>query len=70
MPSSKRDAEDLRALCEQTYPDDGVNPRDDKKRETVRTNKHDRKLQQLCKQVESAMQLALPNIDLPCAARI
>ncbi len=64
MPSSKRKADDVRALCARIHPDDGVDPREDKRRDVDRIKKPDRKLQQLCKQVENALQLVLPNVQL------
>ena len=70
MPSSKRKADDVRALCTRIHPDDGVDPREDKRRDVDRTKKHERKLQQLCKQVANALQLVLPNVQLLGDARI
>lgn len=70
MPSHKREADDLRALCAQIYSDDGVDPRYDKKCVFDRTRKHDRKLQQLCKQVATALQLVLPNVQALAEARV
>ncbi len=64
MPSSKREAEDVRALCAQIHPDDGIDPREDKRREVVRTTRHDYKMKQLCKQVANALQLVLPNLQM------
>ena len=64
MPSSKRDREDLRAFCAELHPDDGIDPREDKKRAVDRTKKDDRKLQQLCKQVAGVLQLVLPSLDV------
>lgn len=61
MPSRKRNVDELRALCAQLYPDDGVNPREDKRRDTQQ-KKHDRKLQQLCKQVANTLQLSLTEL--------
>lgn len=62
MPSSKREAEDMRALCAHLSPDDGVAPREDKRRDAAGTEKTDRKLQQLCKQVSNGLQLVLPSV--------
>lgn len=59
MPSRKRKEDDLRALCAHVYPDDGVDPRDDKRRAVTHDRKTDRKLLQLCKQVGQALHLAL-----------
>ncbi len=59
MPSHKRNEEDLRALCAQLYPDDGVDPREDKRRDAECERRTDRKLRQLCKQVAQTLQLAL-----------
>ena len=70
MPSSKREADDVRALCARLHPDDGVDPREDKRRDVDRTKKRDRKLQQLCKQVANALQLVLPDLQLPGDARV
>ena len=59
MPSRKRKEDNLRALCAHVYPDDGVDPREDKRRDAKCEKKPDRKLQQLCKQVAQTLQLAL-----------
>jgi ribosome-binding factor A len=66
MPSRKRKSNDLRALCAQLYPDDGVDPREDKRRDAEYEMKPDRKMRQLCKQVSHTLQLAfggLPQAD-------
>lgn len=70
MPLRKREADEVRALCAQQHPDDGVNPRDDKKRDVDTREKHNRKTQQLCKQVANALELVLPNVQLPGDVRI
>ncbi len=62
MPSRKRDADELRALCADIHPDDGVDPRDDTSRDAMDKEKPDRKLQQLCKQVGQAVQLIVSNM--------
>ena len=59
MPSRKRKEDDPRALCAHLYPDDGIDPRDDKRRDARTERKADRKLYQLCKQVAQTLQLAL-----------
>ena len=59
MSSRKRKKNDPRALCAQWYPDDGVDPRDDKRRDAEYDNKPDRKARQLCKQAARAVHLAL-----------
>lgn len=59
MSSRKRNEEDLRALCAQLYPDDGVDPREDKRGDARNERNPDRKLRQLCKQVAQTLQLAL-----------
>ncbi|MCO6437450.1 MAG: hypothetical protein J5J06_10215 [Phycisphaerae bacterium] len=64
MPSSKRNKEDLRAYSAELHPDDGIDPREDKKHTVDRTKKDDRKLQQLCKQVASVLRLVLPSLDV------
>ena len=69
MPSSKRDAEDVRAFCAEVFEDDGVNPSEDKRRGTNR-NRRDRKLDQLCRQVEHALQIVFPTVRVPCDACI
>lgn len=61
MPTPRRNLDELRQLCAQLYPDDGVNPREDKRRE-VQRKKNDRKLRQLCKQVANALQLSLAEL--------
>ncbi len=69
MQSRKRNKPDLRALCAQPYPDDGLNPRDDKRRRGVAEHRGaDRKLQQLCKQAARTLHLALG--ALPDADRL
>lgn len=69
MPSSKRDADEVRAFCAEVFEDDGVNPNEDKRRDTNR-NRRDRKLEQLCKQVEHALQIAFPTVRVPSDAYI
>lgn len=59
MSSRKRKMEELRALCAQVHEDDGVDPRDDKRRGARTNEKPDRKTRQLCKQVTQILQLAL-----------
>lgn len=59
MTSRERKQVDLRAMCAQLYPDDGVDPRDDKRRDDRSHHHADRKLQQLCKQAKQALQLTL-----------
>lgn len=59
MQSRKRDERELRALCAHLYPDDGVDPREDKRRNAGVENKSSRKLRQLCKQTARTLQLAL-----------
>ncbi len=63
MPLSKRESDVVRALCAQIYPDDGIDPRNDNWCEVDGTNKRDRKLQQLCKQVATALQFVLPSVQ-------
>ncbi len=70
MPSSKRDADDLRAFCAEVFEDDGVNPDEDKRRDANRARPRDRKLEQLCKQVEHALQTVFLAVQLPCDACI
>lgn len=70
MASRKHDGEILRTVCAEILPDDGVDPRDDKKRGVDRTKKDDRKTQQLCKQVAQTLQLVLPDLTLPSDVRI
>ncbi|GJM25450.1 MAG: hypothetical protein DHS20C16_18650 [Phycisphaerae bacterium] len=70
MPSSKRDAEDVRAFCAEVFEDDGVNPNEDKRRDARRSQGRDRKLEQLCKQVEHALHIVFPSVQMPCDARI
>jgi len=70
MASRKHDGEKLRAVCAEILPDDGVDPRDDKKRGADQTKKDDRKSQQLCKQVAHTLQLVLPDLTLPSDVRI
>jgi len=65
MSSYLRRDEALRAWCAQTHADDGVNPKDDKRRQNKSDSKADRKLQQLCKQVSQILELELAS--LPCA---
>jgi ribosome-binding factor A len=62
MHSRKRNEQDLRALCADLHPDDGVDPREDKRRDAGDERKPERKLRQLCKQVAQALQLALGNL--------
>jgi ribosome-binding factor A len=59
MPSPQRKRDDWRALCAHLYPDDGVDPRDEKRRHAANKPKTDRKTRQLCKQVQRTLQLAL-----------
>ncbi|MGD8452827.1 MAG: ribosome-binding factor A [Phycisphaerae bacterium] len=68
MPSHKRKKTDLRALCAQLHPDDGVDPREDRRRDAEYERKPDRKIWQLCKQVEQTLQLAFG--ALPQAAAL
>ncbi len=70
MPSSKRDAEDVRAFCAEVFEDDGVNPSEDKRRDARQTQGRNRKLEQLCKQVELALQIVFPIVDTKCDARV
>lgn len=66
MPNRKRDRDSLRAVCEQLFPDDGVNPKDQKRGELRKVSKPDRKLFQLCRQVARAVELGiggLPQAD-------
>ena len=59
MPSRPRKESDLRALCAHLYPDDGIDPRADRRHKTDFDSKPDRKTWQLCKQVARTLQLAL-----------
>jgi len=70
MPSSKREAKIPRALCAELHPDDGADPREDKKRKIDRGKGTERKLRQLCKQVSNILQLAISGLDLAAEARI
>lgn len=73
MPSRKRKENDLRALCAHLYPDDGVDPREDRRRDAEYEKKPDRKIRQLCKQVERTLQLAfgaLPRADALVGATV
>lgn len=70
MPSSRRDAEKLRAFCADVFEDDGVNPSEDKRVDARRNNKRDRKLDQLCKQVEQILQLVFGATNVPGDARV
>lgn len=70
MATRKHDGEKLRAVCAEILPDDGVDPREDKKRGLDRTKRDDRKTQQLCKQVAHTLQLVLPDLTLPSDVRI
>lgn len=63
MPSRKREADALRALCAHVHPDDGVNPRDDKKHAGDRQRQQNRKLLQLCRQTANVLQLLWPSVD-------
>jgi len=66
MHSRKRKEQNLRALCARLHPDDGVDPREEKRRGAKYERKPDRKLWQLCKQVTHTLQLAfgaLPEAD-------
>jgi ribosome-binding factor A len=62
MPSRKRSERELRALCAELHEDDGVDPREDKRRAMLAERKVERKLQQLCKQVVRALHLALAEL--------
>ena len=70
MPSRKRHAELLRALCAQLHPDDGVDPRAHSGRDARRIRKSDRKLLQLCKQVAQTLQLVIPHVLTDCGAAV
>ncbi len=59
MPSRQRNEERLRALCASVGSDDGVNPREDKRRNAESGSRPDRKLRQLCRQAAHVLQLAL-----------
>ncbi len=59
MSSRKRKPADLRALCGEVGPDDGVNPREWNRDARRRDG---RKLRQLCSQIARALQLALGGI--------
>ena len=63
MRSHKRNGQDLRALCADLHPDDGVDPREDKRRDAENEKKPDRKLRQLCKQVAQTLQLAIGGLS-------
>jgi ribosome-binding factor A len=66
MNSRKRKRDSLRALCAQVDEDDGIDPRDDKRRYASPRAGRDRKLDQLCKQVAQTLRLViavLPEID-------
>lgn len=62
MPSRKRAEDPRRALCAQPHPDDGVDPREDKRRDVEVEKRSDRKTRQLCKQVAQTLQLALASL--------
>ena len=66
MPSRKRNTEILRALCAQVHPDDGVDPKHQRRRSANRIGVSSRKLRQLCRQVAHALQLALPEVLSDC----
>jgi len=59
MNSRKRRLDALRALCAELHPDDGVDPRDEKRRAARVERKNDHKVWQLCKQVAHTLHLAL-----------
>lgn len=60
MPSHKRrNVGALRALCAQPDEDDGIDPREDRRRALAAGHKPDRKIWQLCKQVAQTVQLAM-----------
>ncbi len=64
MNSRKPRTNDPRPLCAETGPDDGVDPRHEKRRELARSRKPDRKLDQLCKQVAQDLQLSLSALPM------
>lgn len=59
MSSRKRNMDELRAVCAELHPDDGIDPRQDKRARATTDEKPDRKTRQLCKQVAQTLQLAL-----------
>lgn len=59
MKSRKRSKPDLRALCAEVHPDDGVDPRDVFSREAGSRQKVSRKDRQLCKQISQVLACAL-----------
>ncbi len=73
MTSRQRNEEILRALCASVGSDDGVNPRDDKRRSAKSGSRPDRKLRQLCRQAAHVLHLALgalPQTDALVGASI
>ena len=66
MPSGKSEREMLRAYCAELHPEDGVDPREDKRRDARKNDKRDRKVLQLCSQVARTLELCLAG--LPQAA--
>ena len=68
MSSRKRKMDELRAVCAELHPDDGIDPREDKRAHARTDDKPDRKTRQLCKQVAQTLQLALS--ALPDAHRL
>lgn len=73
MPSRKRTKIDLRTLCAEIHPDDGVDPRENQRRGAEYEKKPNRKLWQLCKQVTQTLQLtlgALPRADALAGASV
>jgi ribosome-binding factor A len=62
MTSRKRKVESLRALCAHLDEDDGIDPRDDKRRYAAPRAGCDRKLEQLCKQVAQTLRLVLAGL--------
>ena len=70
MQSRKRDGEAVRAFCDDLYPDDGHNPRDDMRGREMAAVGDDRKLRQLCKQALIALKLAIAAIRMPVGVRV
>ena len=67
MFSRKKQTENARKLCANLEADDGVDPRDDRRRDAMLDRKPDRKLWQLCKQVAQSIHFslgALPNAEV------
>ena len=63
MPSGKRHKDDLRAVCAQLFEDDGVDPREDKRKDAkANMEKPDRKLWQLCKQAARTIELSIASL--------